>query len=223
MEKTNTDLVFKKKYIVYCHTNKINEKKYIGITGQNPKRRWQGGKGYKTQPHFWNAIQKYGWNNFKHEILFDDLTKEEAEAKEIELIAEWKTNQPEYGYNSTTGGEGVHGYVITNEYLQKLRDSVKRGVEHPMYGKHHSEETRKKISIALKNGAAFNTGKPMPEETKRKKSRPVVCLDTGIVYFGVREAERQTGINHSYICACLSGKQKRAGGFQWEYYIEEVA
>lgn len=223
MANKNEELMLEKRYIVYCHTNKISTKKYIGITCQKPNKRWQNGNGYKTQPQFWRAIQKYGWEEFTHEILFSDLTKEEAEAKEVELIAKWRTNQPEYGYNSTTGGEGVHGYVITNEYLQNLRNSVKRGAEHPMYGKHLSEETRKKISIALKNGAAFNTGKPLSEETKRKKSKPVICLDTGVVYFGIREAERQTGINHSHISACLSKKQKRAGGFRWEYYTKETA
>ena len=79
-------------YIVYKHTSPSN-KVYIGITSQTPERRWRkDGKGYKTHIYFWNAIKKYGWNNFKHEVLFSGLTKEEAEQKEIELIAYYKSN-----------------------------------------------------------------------------------------------------------------------------------
>lgn len=62
---------------------------YFGITGQNPLKRWQGGCGYRHNTHFNNAIQKYGWDNIKHEILFDGLIKEEACAKEVELITNY--------------------------------------------------------------------------------------------------------------------------------------
>ena len=83
-------------YIVYMHTCP-NGKKYIGITSQSPERRWQKGKGYAygSNPYFYNAIEKYGWDNIEHTILFRNLTKEEAEQKEIELIKEHKTSQPD--------------------------------------------------------------------------------------------------------------------------------
>ena len=68
-----------KTWCVYVHTNMINGKKYVGITSQNPKHRWQAdGSGYKTQLYFWRAIQKYGWNNFKHEILLQNETLDYA-------------------------------------------------------------------------------------------------------------------------------------------------
>lgn len=56
-----------KNYKVYIHTNIINEKKYVGITKQNLKRRWKNGWGYYDKSgrcYFWRAIQKYGWDNF---------------------------------------------------------------------------------------------------------------------------------------------------------------
>ena len=66
-------------YIVYQHKNKINNKVYIGITSQIPERRWgSNGCNYKSSPHFYSAIQKYGWDNFEHNILFTNLTKEKA-------------------------------------------------------------------------------------------------------------------------------------------------
>ena len=62
-------------YTVYRHTNKMNGKRYIGITKQKPERRWQNGYGY-VGTYFGNAISKYGWDAFEHEILFEGFTKE---------------------------------------------------------------------------------------------------------------------------------------------------
>ena len=70
-----------KTFIVYMHINKINNKKYIGITCQKANERWRNGKGYKTG-RFKKSIDKYGWDNFEHIILFDNLTKDEACNKE---------------------------------------------------------------------------------------------------------------------------------------------
>lgn len=91
------------KYTVYMHTLP-NGKCYIGLTKQNPVLRWDYGHGYKHNEYFYRAIQKYGWNNIKHEILFTDLTKDEAEEKEIALIAQFKSNKRGYGYNIDAGG-----------------------------------------------------------------------------------------------------------------------
>lgn len=107
-------------FIVYCHINKINNKKYIGITCQNPVYRWCNGKGYpkKTQPRFAAAIEKYGWENFSHEILFENLSEAEAKLKEIELIAYYHTyvNDPLcWGYNMTRGGQGSLKYITIEE------------------------------------------------------------------------------------------------------------
>ena len=59
----------KKKYCVYMHKNKINNKVYIGITFRKPEDRWQKGQGYHKQLKFFNAILKYGGDNFEH-IIF---------------------------------------------------------------------------------------------------------------------------------------------------------
>ena len=57
----------KKTYTVYCHTSPSG-KRYVGITCKSLNSRWQNGKGYLYNKHFYSAIQKYGWENFKHEI-----------------------------------------------------------------------------------------------------------------------------------------------------------
>lgn len=94
------------KYIVYCHTNKINNKKYIGQTCRSLEMRsGKNGYHYRACPHFYNAIQKYGWEKFNHEILFENLSKESADRIEKILIQTFRTQNPNYGYNIQNGGK----------------------------------------------------------------------------------------------------------------------
>lgn len=88
---------------VYVHTNKINNKYYVGITSKVPEKRWQNGFGYYGQP-FYKAIKKYGWDNFDHEIIASHLTKEEAENFEKILIQKLDSFIKRNGYNVSIGG-----------------------------------------------------------------------------------------------------------------------
>ena len=106
-------------YTVYMHTTPSN-KKYIGITKQNPKDRWKNGKGYMHNKYFWNAIQKYGWNNIQHTILFNQLSKEEAKQIEIELIKKYNLTDRNNGYNITKGGDGLNGMIVSEETKIKM-------------------------------------------------------------------------------------------------------
>lgn len=97
-----------KTYVVYKHTNKVNGKIYIGITGKKvPKYRWGRGSGYHNNIHFVNAIKKYGWDNFEHEILETGLTCKEAKEREQFWIAKYNCNNPKFGYNKTKGGDSA--------------------------------------------------------------------------------------------------------------------
>ena len=147
-------------WCVYIHTSPSN-KKYVGITGQNPpEKRWDEGRGYPHNAHFTSAIKKYGWENFKHEIVADNLTVSEAEEMERNLIQLYNTMDQEYGYNLTSGGESGKRY--SEEARRNISLSL-RGEKHPNYGKHHSEETKRKISEA-------QIGKEISEETRKKLS-----------------------------------------------------
>jgi group I intron endonuclease len=94
-------------WCIYKHTNKINGKVYIGQTCQNPKDRWQNGKGYENNIYFYNAIKKYGWQDgFTHEIIEDNIeTQELANEREIYYIEFY--NSYEDGYNLTKGGNNA--------------------------------------------------------------------------------------------------------------------
>lgn len=177
MENNNT-------YCVYIHINKINNKAYIGQTvyGNDLNKRWKNcGKGYLkknnddnyTQPAFANAINKYGWDNFEHVIWANGLTEDEANYIEKILVALFNTMNSDFGYNLRSGGENS---TLSDESRRKISESRKgryKGENNPWYGKHPSDETRRKMR---ENHADFsgknspNYGKKLSDETRRKIS-----------------------------------------------------
>ena len=142
-------------YLVYKHTSPSG-KVYIGITKQTAASRWKNGLGYQSSPHFWSAIRKYGWDNIKHEILYDGLTKEEACEYEKSLISEYRSTEKQYGYNQKTGGDV--GVVFNAEVRQKISDSKREFYRlHPeerekisqrQTGKRFTDEARHKLSVS---------------------------------------------------------------------------
>lgn len=86
---------------IYCVYILIfpNNKVYIGQTLDTQKR-WNNGNGYKSNKNMYEDIQKYGWNNITKRIVYDNLTYEQSLEKEKELIIHYKSNLPEYGYNT---------------------------------------------------------------------------------------------------------------------------
>ena len=181
-------------YIIYCHINKINQKKYIGQTCQKPTKRWgYNGKNYEHNLYFYNAIQKYGWDNFQHIILEQNiLTQEQANKREKYWIKIYHSNDKEYGYNLTDGGNSNYSFneqtrqKISNnlkifyqthpiakqqqiDHLNNIRSLIKYSKQHNQHisqalkGRKLSEQHKKKISQAHK-------GKKLSQETKRKIS-----------------------------------------------------
>lgn len=245
MEEVKTE---DKSYCVYMHVNKHNNKKYIGLTFRSPNERWgqNGSEYFKTYPNgkyvhpvFAYALIKYNdWDNdWEHIIVADKLTKDDACQKEIELIAQYKTNVCKWkadamGYNMTDGGEGLCGYAFTNE--RKEEYSVKfSGENNPFYGKHHTEETRKRNSEWHKENMFGENnpfyGKKHSEESKRKNSEShrktaVVQLDKNGDYIAEYEssidAMKITKVRHSNIINCCRKQCKSAGGFIWQYKDE---
>jgi len=190
-------------YVLYEHRNKINGKRYIGITNNTTKRWYGKGKHYENCSYFWNAIQKYGWDNFTHTILLSGLSLEEANRLEVEYISEYKTQQKEFGYNLAAGGNNAP----------------------TMLGKHHSEETREKMRQSA-------LGRVISEEQRKKhskwmsenfrgkrnpRSRAVRCINTGEVFETQTLAAQAKNVLQSKIWACCNGKQTHTHGLRWEY------
>lgn len=66
-------------YVVYIHKNILNGKVYVGQTC-NLSERWRNnGKNYFNSIKFYNAIKKYGWDNFTHEVVYSNLNKQAAD------------------------------------------------------------------------------------------------------------------------------------------------
>lgn len=223
------------KYCVYCHTNKLNNKKYIGITRNIPEKRWQNGRGYINNDHFFRAITKYGWHNFTHEILYTDLSKSEAENLEILLIKEYDSANPKYGYNIELGGNGtgritdktrekisnaLKGHSCSEETKEKIRQS-QTGKKYPNRPK-PSAEQMEKLRLSNIGRIPWNKGKAWSDEEKAKcGGKSVYCVELDKVYRTAHEASKDLHIDFSSICKCARGKVKRAGGYHWKYLEEQ--
>lgn len=170
------------KFCVYIHVTPSN-KKYIGITSKPTNKRWENGSGYRNNRHFYNAIQKYGWNNIQHIIVAENLDLEEATNLEIKLIAKYKTDNPLYGYNHTTGGE--INQVFTEETRKKMSDSAKIRV---------STEKGKENMIR-----AIAASKLNPHGNK-------VVYD-GVVYDSIKKCGEAIGINPKMLSCYLTGSR----------------
>lgn len=111
------------KFIVYSHVNKITNVTYVGITKRKPELRWANGFGYKTNPYFWRAIVKYGWDGFTHNILHSNLSKEEALSIEEGLISHYKSLNLSYNIsdeNDYVGGlkrRPIKVYTLNGELI----------------------------------------------------------------------------------------------------------
>lgn len=171
-------------YKIYKHTLLVGEHKdwsYIGQTSlDNPNTRWQNGYGYKRCIPFYGAIKKYGWENFSHEIIEDNIaTLEEANKREAYWIQYYHTwlDDPECrGYNSTLGGnnflssevkskisKSLQGHSVTDEMRKIFSENLKAGKGCYKYwqGKKRSAETVEKCRQA-------STGKIKTAEQRAK-------------------------------------------------------
>lgn len=206
----------KYKWCVYAHISPSN-KYYIGITSQKPNGRWRNGKGYKSNKYFTNAINKYGWDNFQHEIIANNLTEQEAKNFEKILISKLQSNNSKFGYNITAGGDGACG---VSRY----------GEDNPFYGKHHSEETKNIMRENHYDAFGENNpfyGKQHSEDTKQKireaNGKPVCQLDTDMnllnEYPSAKYASQITNIYPSMILGCCNQLKgyKTAGGYVWVF------
>ena len=154
------------------HVNKTNGKLYIGQTKKNINQRWLKGEGYKPCTHFYRAIQKYGWDNFEHIVLFENLEKEIANIVEEELIKKYHTTDKNFGYNLRSGGENYLHSEESKKRMSEVKIGMYIGEKNPNFGNKVSEKTRRIMSEHRKGKCTGNKnpmyGKPRTEEVKKK-------------------------------------------------------
>lgn len=185
-------------FIVYMHINQINGKKYVGIThySKNPNRRWSNGKGYFRNKHFTDAINRYGWENFKHIIIAEGLSKSAACDLERALIAKYNTQDKSCGYNITNGGEF---FKHTDESKRLMSENRKGKGLHKF-----SEEHKRKMRENHAGGSDL------------KKVR---CIETNQVFESINAAARYINKNKKMISNCCNNvpHYNTAGGYHWEF------
>lgn len=207
------------KYIVYCHTLIEDNRRYIGITCMKPSLRWRKkGQRYKSNRYFYNAIQKYGWNNFKHEILYEELSKEEAKEKEIELIKKYNTQDDKYGFNLTAGGES--GFSPNKSTREKMRKSAKGNKSH--LGCKNSQEMKENMRKIKNSYWQSEENKAKHKEACQVFAKKVAKIDKNTneiikIYSSLTEASK--GFDKGNIGKCCNNKlnYNTAYGYKWMY------
>ena len=217
-----------KEWTVYMHISP-NNKKYIGITSRKTEYRWRSdGSGYKDNNYFYNAIKKYGWDNFQHIIIVKGLSEDDAKWLEMELIKIWDTTNQEKGYNILSGGQTnngknnpFYGKSHTKESINKMK------ISH--IGNFPNDETRKKIS-EMRKGEGNNMwgkrgelsphwGKKYSEERKNNISKAlgtsVRCVELDMEFVSLNKAEvymvevYNIKFSHKTLKATIDGNRKK--------------
>ena len=187
-----------KNWTVYRHLFP-NGKSYIGITNKKPEDRWgNNGRKYKLQPFIGHAIQKYGWENVKHFILYTHLTRAEACQKEIELIQYYHSyyNDPDGpGYNGTRGGEG--GSHIDVYKVEELFNNGMRAIDIARTLGYYPDN----VNAILKG-----LGYTLPNGSEKKINQFDLEGNYIQTFPSLSEAERQLGVKEVNISNVLCNK-----------------
>ena len=187
-----------KKFYVYMYTSPSG-KHYVGRTCQSQKQRsHKNGEGYKVCSAFWNAIQKYGWENFKYEVLEEDISANNIDERENYWIDYYHSSADENGYNLLKPNGTFK--VASNDLKERL-SNIRKGKNNPLYGKHH----------------------PFPKEALERavevNNKPVMQFDLNGNYIQTfksrRDASNFAHCQEVNIGKCCLGKHKQAGGYQW--------
>lgn len=193
---------------IYQYTSPSG-KYYIGQTKYSLAHRAGGdtGIGYRRSSHFYAAIQKYnGLKNFTVKILKENLTLEEANYWEQYYIALYDATNPKKGYNIAYGGKNN---IMSPEGRQKQSEHMKQN--NPM-----------KDPVIAEKVAAKNRGQKLSKEKRQHISdghkKPVICIETGIIYESRNAAAQAVGVAASGIGRAINGEQQTSGGYHWKYY-----
>lgn len=125
-----------KKYKVYKRTAP-DGRVYIGCTSQTLElRAGKGGCNYQTNARLWEAIQQFGWDTFKTELILETDDLEKAAAAELSAIEQYRATNPEFGFNSRS-----QSYVIDPDFPERLSSAIKAGM---------TNEVRQRMSASMK-------------------------------------------------------------------------
>lgn len=231
------------KGIIYCWTSPSG-KKYVGKDLYDVrKRQFLNSKENYTSGNskIDNARRKYGVESFTYEILKEILADSKEELNK--QLCYWemyyidKLDTYNNGYNSTKGGEGTLGKIVSEENkalfakLAKERftgttftDEHKQKIGQALKGRTYTEDTIKKMSIAASKRTKDKNpmyGKHHTEETKAKLGRSIIQYDLNnnfiAEYPSITKAGELLGINKVMISRVLNGSQRQTHSYIFKY------
>lgn len=225
---------------IYCIENSITLKKYIGQSKNIKSRwchhKANLNNGIHDNDYLQKAWNKYGEDNFKFYIL-EECCEETLDEKERYYIELYNTTNRSKGYNLKTGGQDYN--IRSKETNEKIAESIKNaynnsnlkerrkqdalkqwanpniknkilGANNGMYGKHHSEEAKQKMSEKHKG--------LIP---KHKNLTPVLCIELNKIFPNATEAGKELGFMGSNILQVCYGNRKTTHGYHWKFVLEE--
>ena len=234
LEDKNNPL-WKSKNVIYCYTNKINGKKYVGQTIKTLKQRYsdhisesynEKRCGYNT--HFHKAIRKYGIKNFSLEILHI-ADKYSLDLLEIYYIEKWNLLDRNFGYNSAIGGMSGNRFINkTDEEMKEIGRKISEtkigdknhnygkdlsGKSNPMYGRHLSRETKEKMSKQRQG-----KNHPMAKRVAQYDLNGNLIK----IWDYAKQISKELGINYITLNDYLNDRRKthEYKGYIWRYYNE---
>lgn len=221
---------------IYCIENITNNKKYIGqsihMTQRWSKHISELKNGHHDNDYLQKSWNKYGEENFKFYVL-EYCEKDLLDERESYYIELYDAMNRKFGYNLKSGGQASN--YVCDEVREKISNSNKKsyqnsnlkqirrldalnqwanpeikqkimGENNGMYGRHHTEEARLKMSEKRK-------GKPT-------HTNPVLCIELNREFQSLVQAGHETGCSPSGISNVCRGKQKTCGGYHWKFLLE---
>ena len=195
---------------IYCITNNINQKKYVGKTNGTIEGRWRQHKKDAPKRNFekrplYRAINKYGIENFSIEML-EECSPEESSEREVYWI---KTLDTYYnGYNATLGGDGSH-YLDYDKIISTYKEVGS------------ASKTAQILNIDCKNVLRILQSYGIDTTKPTSTHKPVAKIDPKTheiieTYSCIEQAEQANG-NTRHIAEVCKGKRKTCKGYEWKY------
>jgi group I intron endonuclease len=218
--------------LIYKATNRLNGKVYVGQTKSTlPKRKSEHKSAARKSDYaFHRALRKYGFENFDWEVLTEvgDLEVNQREQELIKLHGAFGPN----GYNTTEGGDAK--YEVSLTVRRKIARATKRRFRDPKERERVSVQRIEFLSDINNRDVLRKASKRLHQDREfrakhlagvnRKLSKPVQCVETGVVFPSLRTAAKTMGLSQGNISAVLAGTYKHTGGFRFKLAsLKEVA